>query len=221
MKAGQISIVVVDDHRVVADALSIVMRGEPDLQIVGTAGTIAACLSLVKQICPDVLLLDVSLPDGNGLTLIPVLKRWCPQTHVLVLTSLEDEVTLLRAVDAGTAGFLAKSAPLAQVLAGIRQAAEGEIVMPPSLLLGLLSRVVLLRTANTNAPADESLTQREKEILRHLAQGTSVINIAAELNIAPNTVRTHIRNLLGKLKVHTRLEAVVLALRNGNIDNPI
>ena len=221
MNAGQISIVVVDDHQVVADALSIVMRGESDLRIVGTAGTIAACLSLTRRTCPDVLLLDVSLPDGNGLTLIPVLKRWCPQTHVLVLTSLEDEVTLLRAVDAGTAGFLAKSAPLAQVLAGIRQAAEGEIVMPPSLLLGLLGRVVLRRTAKTTAPVDESLTQREREILRHLAQAASVVDIAAELNIAPITVRTHIRNLLGKLKAHSRLEAVVLALRDGIIETPI
>ncbi len=222
-KLKPVRVLIVDDHEVLADALAMIIDREPQLQFVGAAGTIAACLSMAKQTCPDVILLDVNLPDGDGLTAVPDIMRICPETHVLVFTSLADERTLLRAIDTGVTGFVAKSRPLSEVLAAIRQAAEGEIIMPSSLLMGLVARVSRARSSwgvDQDSPGAAMLTKREREVLERMARGQSAPEIAETLNIKTHTVRTHIRNLMGKLGVHSRLEAVMLALRLGLIDAP-
>jgi DNA-binding NarL/FixJ family response regulator len=215
-------IAIVDDHQMLAEALTLALDREPDLQMVGSVGSCAGAEELVRACCPDVLLLDVSLPDGDGLALVPALQAACPQTHILVLTSLADESTLLRAVEAGVSGFVGKHRPVAEVFAAIRQAVEGEIVMPSNLLVGLLGgRQAASRGAAARpAPEFEPLTAREREILAHTAQGKSGATIAEELNISLMTVRTHLRNLMGKLNVHSRLEAVAFALRHGLIEPP-
>jgi len=210
-----ITVGVVDDHQVLTEALAVVIRQETDLRYVGSAGTCAEAQVLVTNTLPQVLLLDVSLPDGDGLSLAPELKRLAPDTQILILTSYSDETTLLRAVDIGVNGFVSKNQPMAQVLTAIRQAAEGEIVMPASLLAGVLART--LRRNQGEKPDPKSLTPREKEILTQIAQGKSGQAIAEALTISPMTVRTHIRNLLTKLGAHSRLEAVTLAFRRGLI----
>ena len=209
---------IVDDHRVLTDALTTLLQSEPDLQVAGVADTCAGARQRLAQICPAVLLLDVLLPDGNGLDLVPECNRLCPHMQILVLTSLSDEKTLMRAVETGVNGFIAKNQPLAEVIAAIRQAAEGEIVMPTSLLRGVLARVAPLPSTQADRIP---LTPREREILNCLARGMSGPQIAAGLNIAPHTVRTHIRNLMEKLSVHSRLEAVSHALRYGLIEPPL
>ncbi len=216
-----ISIVLVDDHRVLTDALTLAIGSERDLRVIGVADSCSAGRELFLQVCPDVILLDVSLADGDGLSLIPDIRALCPKAHILVLTSFADERTLLRAIDMGVSGFLAKNRPLSEVMIGIRQAVDGEIVMPTSLLLGLLARTPRARKGRVVRQGVEPLTPREREILSLLAQGKSGHAIAAALNIAPFTVRTHIRNLLDKLGVHSRLEAVTYALRHDLIDPPI
>ena len=216
-------VLITDDHEVLADALAMIIDREPQLQFVGAAGTIAACLSLAKQTSPDVILLDVNLPDGDGLTAVPDIMAVCPEAHILVLTSLADEKTLLRAIDTGVSGFVAKNRPLSEMLAAIRQAADGEITMPSSLLMGLVSRVSRARSAGGLDPDSRGaamITRREREVLRHVARGQSAPEIAEALGIKILTVRTHIRNLMGKLGVHSRLEAVMLALRLGLIEAP-
>ena len=215
-------VLIADDHEVLAAALAMIIDREPQLQFVGAAGTIAACLSMAKQTCPDVILLDVNFPDGDGLTAVPDIMRVCPEVHILVLTSLADEKTLLRAIDTGVSGFVAKNRPLAEMLAAIRQAADGEITMPSSLLLGLVARVSRARpaTASQDGGGAAMLTKREREVLKYVARGQSAPEIAEALDIKTLTVRTHIRNLMGKLGVHSRLEAVMLALRLGLIDSP-
>ena len=217
-----IRIAIVDDHQMLIEALALVIEKEPGMQMVGSANTCGGALALVQAQDPDVLLLDVSLPDGDGLSQVPELRSACPHMQILVLTSLADESTLLRAVELGVGGFVGKHRPVAEVFTAIRQAAEGEIVMPSSLLVGLLTR--------RHAPAQprparvlsefEPLTAREQEILTHTAQGKSGAVIAEELNISLMTVRTHLRNLMSKLNVHSRLEAVAFALRNGLIEPP-
>ena len=216
-----ISVVLVDDHRILTDALTVAIGNEPGLQVVGVANSCATGRELFSHTCPDVILLDVSLPDGDGLSLIPEIRALCPQAHILVLTSFADEKTLLRALEFGINGFLAKSRPLSEIMLGIRQAVDGEIVMPTSLLLSLLAHTPKGRAGSQARQDYEQLTPREKEILTLLAQGKSGPAIADELNIAPLTVRTHIRNLLDKLGVHSRLEAVTYALHNGLIEPPI
>jgi len=215
-----VTVGIVDDHHVLTEALSLVIRREPDLRVVGTADSCAAARTLFGRTCPDVILLDVSLPDGNGLSLVPEFKRICQDTYILVLTSLTDEKTLLRAINTGVSGFIGKNRPLVEVLAAIRQAAEGEIVMPSSLLVGLLARTPRGRPDSPDQQKYEPLTPREEELLRYMAQGKSGKSIAAELSISHMTVRTHIRNLMGKLGVHSRLEAVTFALQHGLIEPP-
>ncbi len=216
-----ISVALVDDHHILTDALALAIGKESDLRVAGVADSCAASHELFSQICPDVVLLDVALADGDGLSLVPELRELCPQIYILVLTSFADEKTLLRAIESGVNGFVSKSRPLTELLIGIRQAAEGEIVMPTSLLLGLLARTPRTQTHPLAEQNQDQLTPREAEILMLLAQGKSGSAIAAELKIAPRTVRTHLRTLLDKLGVHSRLEAVTYALRHGLIRPPL
>jgi DNA-binding NarL/FixJ family response regulator len=174
---------------------------------------------LVKRITPDVLLLDIHLPDGNGYDLVPKVIEFSPNTHIVVLTSYTDEQTIMRAIDMGVCGFLPKSASLSEFYATIRKAAEGELVMPPHLLVGLLRRVQRDRAVISREDTIyERLTPREYEILVCLAAGKSGSVIAKELNITPLTVRTHVRNLMSKLGVHSRLEAVAYGVKHGLIE---
>lgn len=217
-----ITVAIVDDHQVLVEALKSVIQSEADLQVVGEANTCADGLNLVQRQRPAVLLLDVNLPDGDGLSLVPRINQAAPQTAVLILTSFSDEATLLRAIDLGVSGFVSKNRHLSEVLGAIRQVAAGEIAIPTSLLLGLLGRKPKGRGRDLDLRQEyEPLTGREREILTCLAQGKSGPEIAAQLNIAPLTVRTHIRNLMEKLGVHSRLEAVTFALHHGLIDSPL
>jgi DNA-binding NarL/FixJ family response regulator len=214
--ARPIRVALVDDHRVLAEALAAMLGTAPDVEVLGVAASAAECRALLQRACPDVLVLDVGLPDDDGLELVPALRQQCPGMAILILTSLAEEETLLRAIQRGVDGFVPKQQPLAELLASVRRAASGEIVMPNSLLLGLLGR--MQGGASPRPASAPLLTRRELEILTHLARGRSGAQIAAALTISPATVRTHIGRLLSKLGVHTRLEAVTFALRQGLID---
>ena len=216
-----ITVAIVEDHRVFVDSLGIVMRQEPEFAFLGAAETLAAARDLIREKTPDVLLLDVGLPDGNGLDLVDYIKNISPLTQIVVLTSLTDEATLMRAIDCGVSGFISKSSPLTELLSAIRDAAQGEIVIPTSLLMGLLMRLPRDKAATYREEKGwERLTVREQEILEKLAMGKSGSDIAGELHIALLTVRTHIRNILSKLGVHSRLEAVAFGLKEGLIKPP-
>jgi len=165
-----ISVVIVDDHQVLTDALAVILRSQPDLRVVDVAATCAAARDLLSRTCPDVLLLDVSLPDGDGLSLVPDVNRMCSEAHILVLTSHSDEKTLMRAVETGVTGFVMKNRPLSEVISAIRSAAEGEIVMPASQLMGLLGRAQQTRARPPAERGSASLTSREQEILTYLAR---------------------------------------------------
>ena len=212
-----LTIGVVDDHQVLTEALALVIKYEPGLEFVGAAGDCAEARQLVERTKPNVLLLDVHLPDGDGLSLVSQIKQVSPETQILVLTSASDEDTLLRAVDVGVSGFVVKSQPMSTMLGAIRQAAEGEIVMSHSLLMSVLARKTRRQEENQEL---RSLTAREAEILELMALGKSNQAISDGLNISTLTVRTHSRNLLGKLGAHSRLEAVAIALRRGLIEPP-
>jgi two-component system, NarL family, nitrate/nitrite response regulator NarL len=219
-----IQVAIVDDHQVLVDAIQIAIQSQKDLHVAGTAADCAGCHALLLRLAqagapPQVLLLDVGLPDGDGIELVAALKEICPATHILILTSLSDEVTLLRAIHAGVSGFVAKSRGLSEVLAGIRKAACGEIAVPAGLLIGLLNRAQS-PAAPAPTPSKEMPTQRELEILSLLSKGRSVDEIAAQLFITGQTVRTHIRNLLHRLGAHTRLQAVSSAISRGWIHPP-
>jgi len=216
-----ITVAMVEDHQILVDSLSLMLRYEPDIEFIGSAGSLEQGRNLLKETEPDVLLLDVGLPDGSGLDLIPEVNQSCPDSNIVVLTSLTDETTLMRVVDSGISGFVSKDSQLSDLLITIRKAADGEIVMPTSLLVGLLMRMPRDKAAAYQDDKGwERLTVREQEVLERLASGKSGDEIAEELHIAPLTVRTHIRNLMSKMGVHSRLEAVTFGLKNGLIEPP-
>ena len=215
-----ITVAMVEDHQILVDSLGLMLRYESDIEFLGAASSISKGRSLIQETTPDVLLLDVGLPDGNGLDLIPEVNQISPKTNIVVLTSLSDETTLLRVVDSGISGFVSKDSRLSDLLATIHKAAEGEIVMPTSLLVGLLMRLPRDKAAAYEEKGWERLTAREQETLELLASGKSGNEIAEELHIAPLTVRTHIRNMMSKMGVHSRLEAVAFGMKNGLIEPP-
>ena len=216
-----IRIVMIEDHHILVDSLSLMLRYEPDMEFLGSASSLDKGRQLLKETEPDVLLLDVGLPDGSGLDLIPEVNKISPETNIIVLTSLTDETTLMRVVDSGISGFVSKDSQLSELLLTIRKAADGEIVMPTSLLVGLLMRMPRDKgAAYQDDKGWERLTVREQEVLELLASGKTGDEIAESLHIAPLTVRTHIRNLMAKMGVHSRLEAVTFGIKNGMINPP-
>jgi DNA-binding NarL/FixJ family response regulator len=216
-----ISVAMIEDHQILVDSLSLMLRYESDIDFLGSASSVSNGHNLIKETTPDVLLLDVGLPDGNGLDLIPEVNEVSPETNIVVLTSLSDEATLMRVIDSGISGFVSKNSELSELMSTIRKAADGEIVMPTSLLVGLLMRLPRDKAAAYQEEKGwERLTMREQEVLELLASGKSGSEIAEDLHIAPLTVRTHIRNLMSKLGVHSRLEAVTFGMKNGLIDPP-
>jgi DNA-binding NarL/FixJ family response regulator len=217
-----IRVAIIEDHQILVDSLGLMLRYEQDMEFLGAASSLSDGQILVENCSPDVLLLDVGLPDGNGLDMIPQVNTASPDTNIIVLTSLSDEATLMRVVDSGISGFVSKDSQLSDLLETIRKAADGEIVMPTSLLMGLLMRLPRDKAAAYKDERGwERLTIREQEILELLAKGKSGNEIAEELHIAPLTVRTHIRNMMSKMGVHSRLEAVAFGLKNGIIDPPV
>lgn len=217
-----ITVAIIEDHQILVDSLGLMLRYEQDMEFLGAASSLSDGRILVENCTPDVLLLDVGLPDGNGLDMIPQVNTASPDTNIIVLTSLSDEATLMRVVDSGISGFVSKDSQLSDLLETIRKAADGEIVMPTSLLMGLLMRLPRDKAAAYKDERGwERLTIREQEILELLAKGKSGNEIAEELHIAPLTVRTHIRNMMSKMGVHSRLEAVAFGLKNGIIDPPV
>lgn len=214
-----ISIAIIEDHLVLVEALELLLRSEGDISIAGSADNLSNGRELLQQVKPDVLLLDVGLPDGNGLDLIPVVQAKTPETKIIILSCLTDENTLIRAIDSGVTGFISKGSPLSKLMSTIRKVAQGEIVLPSSLLFGLLRRYPRDKAVvSMEEQLWERLTPREQEVLSHLARGTSGEDIANTLHIAPLTVRTHVRNLMSKLGAHTRLEAVAFGLKHGLIE---
>jgi DNA-binding NarL/FixJ family response regulator len=215
-----IKVAIIEDHQILVDALELMLQRDQEFSFVGAAHTIRGGLDLIQRTQPDVLLLDIQLPDGNGYELVPRVIDTSPNTHVVVLTSYTDEETILRAVELGVSGFLPKSASLKDFFQAIRRAAEGEMIMPPNLLIGLLRRTHHESSATAaNLPTQEILTRREFQILTCLAAGKSGNTIATELEITPLTVRTHVRNLMSKLGVHSRLEAVAFGVKHGMIQS--
>jgi len=214
-----IRIAIVDDHQILVDALKMMFEFEDKFECVGSANNLAAGQALLESTRPDILLLDVYLTDGDGLDLVPNFGETNLETRVIVLTDEPDESVLLRSVEKGVQGFITKGCSLPELFSTIEQVHQGEIVMPTELLVRLLRRFGRegFLYDQDNQLLDR-LTPREHEILIHLTRGRSGDEIANELNITPLTVRTHIRNMMSKLGVHSRLEAVTYALNQGLIN---
>jgi DNA-binding NarL/FixJ family response regulator len=177
-------------------------------------------VDLSREHRPDVVLMDIEFKVGmSGIEATRLIKESSPTTKVVIMTAHDDERLLVEAVEAGASAFLGKDEPADQVLAAAKAAAEGDVLIDPSTLARLLHQVTKERQERREVLARFStLTDREWEILRNVAEGRRNDDIASSLYISPQTVQTHVRNVLGKLEVHSKLEAVALAVRHNQIE---
>lgn len=212
VEAPPVRVGIVDDHAMVADALKSLLSEQADIDVVGTAATVAETLDLVDRFKPDVLLLDYRLPDGDGASATEQVLRHSPSTRVVMLSAVGGDELLARSIEAGCSGFLPKDRTGEEVVRAVRAAARGESLVPTDVLVGLVDR---LKRAPKAKHGD--LTPRELEILGMLAKGTSTEGISSSLYLSEHTVRNHVRNILGKLGAHSKLEAVAVAARDGII----
>ncbi len=208
-----VSILVVDDHAMFATSLGLALEQERGLSVLGTAATLAEARRWVATSPPDVLLIDHRLPDGLGVQALPELKRLAPRMRIVLMSAAVDDAALVSAIENGASGFLSKSATVDELVQAIRAAAAGEVLVSPALLARLLPRL-----SRDRLGVGTELTPREVEVLDVLSQGSSNSDIARELGISVNTVRNHVQNILTKLGVHSKLEALAVAVREGIID---
>ena len=205
-------VLVVDDHRTFAELLSKALDAEFDMECVGHAQDAGEALVAVARLRPDVVLMDVHLPDRDGISTTAELVRDDPDLKVLILTAHASLADVERAAAAGASGFLAKDGSLTEVLGGLRTARRGSLILPD----GLLDR---LSAVGEGDPAMDhwQLTPRELEVLRLLGHGRDPRGIAKDLGVSLNTCRGYVKAVLAKLGVHSQLEAVVVATRAGLI----
>jgi DNA-binding NarL/FixJ family response regulator len=211
-----VRVLVVDDHVVFADALATILGTEAGFQVVGKGSTVQEAIAAARALQPDVVLLDVHMPDGSGVDAAAAIKKERPQTQVVILTSDEEESVLQAAVHAGVTGYLSKHEPASEVIQAVRSASQGEALIAPYMLARLLRGMQKQQPAAPNTP----LTPRELAVLQELALGHDNHLVARDLKMSPNTVRTHVQNILSKLKVHSKLEAVSRGIREGWIRIP-
>lgn len=215
--ASVIRVVVVDDHATIGQLLSMALSSEPDVRCVGTATTAGAGLALIAREHPDVVLMDLQLPDLDGIQATLRVRESFPDVRVVMLTAAEERRYIAQAAAAGASAFVSKTGDLTEVLSAVRTARSGSMTVDAALLATILDHAPAGRPAATPAP---NLTPRELEVLQLLGLGLDVTRTARRLDISVHTCRGYVKSLLTKLDCHSQLEAVVVATRLGLIDVP-
>ncbi len=205
----RIRILIADDHPVVREGLSGMLAGQPDFEVIGLAADGATAVQMHGSLAPDVTLMDLRMPGLDGVGAIEAIRGQEAASRIIVLTTYDADADILRAIEAGATGYLLKDAPRDELFRAIRAAARGESVLAPAVAARLMTRM--------RAPAEESLSAREIEVLQLVATGASNKEIGKSLHISTATVKTHLIHIFGKLGVDDRLAAVTTALERGII----
>jgi DNA-binding NarL/FixJ family response regulator len=204
-----IRLVIADDHPVVRDGLCAMLDTQSDIEVVGEATTGAEALDMVRSLRPDLVLMDLQMPELDGASATRRIRAEHEEVQVLVLTTYDTDADISRAVEAGATGYLLKDARREELFNAVRLAARGESVLSPGVAARVLGRM--------RAPAEESLSVREIEVLGAVARGLSNREVARELHISEATVKTHLLHVFAKLGVDDRTAAVTVALERGII----
>jgi DNA-binding NarL/FixJ family response regulator len=204
-----VRILVTDDHPVVRAGLSGMLSGEPDFEVVGEAQNGKEAVAFVGELKPDVVLMDLRMPEMDGVTAIGHIKSDHPDVHILVLTTYESDADILRAIETGATGYLLKDTPREELFGAIRTVAQGQSPLAPGVAARLMQRV--------RNPEEEGLSTREIEVLELVAHGTSNKEIAKQLWVSETTVKSHMLHIFDKLGVTDRTAAVTAALKRGII----
>ena len=208
-----VRVVVGDDHPIFRDGVVRALVASEDIEVVGEADDGAAALALIRDLVPDVALLDYRMPELDGAQVAAAVRNAELTTRVLLLSAHDESAIVYHALQEGAAGFLPKESTRAEIVRAVRECAQGRDVLPASLAAGLAGEV-----RRRSEPAGPTLSGREREVLALIAQGQSIPTIARELYLAPSTVKTHVQRLYDKLGVSDRAAAVAEAMRRGLLE---
>lgn len=215
---GNIRILLADDHAVLRAGLRLLLNAEPDMTVVGEAATGEEALEKARELQPDVVVMDISMPGMNGLEATRRLRKQCPDTRVLVLTMHANEEYLFQVLQAGGSGYVLKKAADQELVDAIRAVHRGQTFLYPE-VAHLLVRDYLQRVREGTIGPEKArldvLTEREREVLKYIAEGYTTQEIADKLFLSPKTVETHRAHIMDKLDLHSRAELVRYALRRG------
>jgi DNA-binding NarL/FixJ family response regulator len=215
-----IRVLVVDDHELFLQGLQTVLEIEDDIEVVGRAGDGQEAVSLATGTAPDIVLMDVRMPLRDGIAATSAVKRAVPDVKIVMLTVSDEENDLIEAIKAGAVGYLLKTIPPHEVAAAVRAVHHGQSLISPSMASKLMAEFASIARGTADRPRLSSphLTAREIEVLKLVAEGRANREIARKLFISENTVKNHVRNILDKLQLHSRMEAVMYAVRQGLFD---
>jgi two-component system, NarL family, response regulator LiaR len=203
-----IRVMIVDDHTMVRKGLVTILKVFPDLQLAGEAENGSAAINLCGEAQPDVILMDMVMPDMDGATATRIIRQQFPQVQVIVLTSFKEGELIKNALEAGAIGYLLKDVSADELARAIHAAYSGRATLSPE------AAQSLVQTSNLPPPPGLDLTEREREVLALMIEGLNNTQIAGRLTVSPSTIKSHVSNILSKLGVTSRTEAVTLALRN-------
>lgn len=214
-----VRVLVVDDHALFRRGLQMVLEGEPDIELVGEASDGDEAVRMAEEMALDVVLMDVRMPNRSGLEATKAIKDISPATKILMLTISDDEADLYEAIKAGASGYLLKEISIDEVTDAVRAVNSGQSLISPSMASKLLAEfaAMLNRREGRDIP-EPHLTERELSVLKLVAQGLNNREIGGQLFISENTAKNHIRNILEKLRLHSRMEAVFYAVRENLLD---
>jgi DNA-binding NarL/FixJ family response regulator len=222
LRAEPIRAMIVDDHALFRRGLEMVLEEEQDIELVGQASDGAEAVEKAAESLPDVVLMDIRMPRSSGIEACRTMKEAAPSAKIVILTISDEEEDLFEAIRAGASGYLLKDIPLDEVADAVRAVHGGQSLINPSMAGKLLTEFATLARRDDSERAQEvpapRLTEREMQVLKLMARGMNNRDIAKELFISENTVKNHVRNILEKLQIHSRMEAVMIAVREKLIE---
>jgi DNA-binding NarL/FixJ family response regulator len=213
---------IVDDHALFRRGLEMVLEEEADIELAGQASDGTEAIEKAAEFLPDVVLMDIRMPRSSGIEACRAMKEAAPSAKIVILTISDEEEDLFEAIRAGASGYLLKDIPLDDVADAVRAVHGGQSLINPSMAAKLLTEFAALARRDEEERAQEvpapRLTEREMQVLKLVARGMNNRDIAKELFISENTVKNHVRNILEKLQIHSRMEAVMVAVREKLIE---
>jgi DNA-binding NarL/FixJ family response regulator len=215
----KIRVLVVDDHTIVREGVRLLLEAQADIEVIGEAADGQQALKLVRQFRPDLVVMDIQMPNLNGLEATRTIKQEFPQIHILALTMYESDDYFFQVLNAGASGYVLKKAASADLLTAIRAVHSGDVFLYPSVARRLVSDYLGRVKSGEEKNSYDGLTAREREVLKLIAEGHTNQVIAEKLVISPSTVQTHRTRIMQRLNLHSRAELIQYARRKGLLDS--